>query len=118
MLIRNTGWYKGFSPAEIKKLLNQFGAWVDRMSNEGKVKGAFPLAHEGKIVAGRKAVIDGPFAESKEAIAGYILIRADSLDEAVEIAKSAPCLEYGEILEVRAIVREAPEIQIARQLTL
>jgi hypothetical protein len=118
LLIRNTGWYKGFSPAEIRKLVDQFGAWVDRMTNERKVQGAFPLAHEGKIVACRKAVMDGPFAEAKEAVAGYILVRAHSLDEAVEIAKSAPCLEYGEVLEVRPIVREAPEFQIARQLTL
>jgi len=60
-------------------------------------------------------VTDGPFAESKEAIAGFFLIRADSLEEAVEIAGGCPGLEYGQTVEVRAMVPEAYELQIARE---
>jgi hypothetical protein len=48
-------------------------------------------------------VTDGPFAESKEAIAGFFIIQADSLEEAVEIAEGSPCLDYGQTIEVRAI---------------
>jgi hypothetical protein len=48
--------------------------------------------------------MDGPFAESKEAIAGYWFIRAASLGEAVEIAKGNPCLDYGVTVEVRPII--------------
>jgi hypothetical protein len=115
LLIRNTNWHQDFSSVDIEKVLTRFGAWVERLSCEGKIKGAYPLAHEGKLVAAGKAVTDGPFAESKEAIAGFILIETESVEEAVEIAKSAPCLDYGEILELRAIVSEAPELQIARR---
>ena len=53
-----------------------------------------------------KAVTDGPFPESKEAIAGYWFIQADSLADAVEIAKGNPCLKYGETVEVRPILPE------------
>jgi hypothetical protein len=73
------------------------------------------LAQEGKIVVGRNTVTDGPFAESKEAIGGYWFIRADSLEEAVEIAKSNPCLDYGATVEVRPIVPQSRELQITRQ---
>ena len=62
------------------------------------------MEHDGKIVARRNVVTDGPFAESKEAIAGFFIIRADSLEEAVEVAKGCPGLEYGQTVEVRPIV--------------
>jgi hypothetical protein len=117
MLIRNTTWCEGLSSEEIRKSLNQFTAWAERLSHEGKIKGGHPLAFEGKTIAGKKAVTDAPLAESKEAIAGFIVIRANSLEEAVEIAKDAPCLGYGQTLEIRAIVPEPSELQIARQET-
>lgn len=94
--------------------MNQFTAWVEQLSSEGRVKGGYPLAHKGKTVADKETVTDGPFAESKEAIAGYIVIQALNLEEAMEIAKGAPCLDYGQTIEVRAIAPEAPELQFAR----
>ena len=71
--------------------------------------------HEGKILAGRHTVTDGPFAESKEAIAGFFMIQADSLEQAVEIAKGCPGLGYGQTVEVRAMASEACELQFARE---
>ena len=115
LLIRNTTWHKGLSSEDIKRLLDQFTTWADRLRSEGKIKGGYPLAPEGRVIARRKAITDAPLAESKEAIAGYIVIQADSLEEAAEIAKGAPCLDYGQALEVRAIVAEPSELQIARQ---
>ena len=63
------------------------------------------------MVMSRNTVTDGPFAESKEAIGGYWFIRADSLEEAVEIARGNPCLDYGAIVEVRPIVPQPRELQ-------
>lgn len=51
---------------------------------------------------GRVLVTDGPFAETKEAIGGFDLIEADSLEEAVEIAGGHPVAEFGTI-EVRPL---------------
>ena len=70
LLFRGTSWHKGLSPAEIEKDLARFTAWFERLKNEGKFKSGHPLVHDGKIVAASNAVTDGPFAESKEAIAG------------------------------------------------
>jgi len=66
------------------------------------------LAPEGKVITGRMAPTDGPFAESKEAIAGLWFIHANNLEEAVEIAKGNPSLAYGHTIEVRPILPEDP----------
>ena len=78
----------------------RFTAWLERLSNEGKFKGGGPLMHDGKIIARRNAVTDGPFAESKEATAGFFIVQADSLEQAVEIANGCPGLQFGQTVEV------------------
>ncbi len=115
LLFRGTSWHKGLSAEEIQKDLARFSAWFERLKNEGKFKGGHPLVHGGKIIDGRKVVTDGPFAESKEAIAGFLIMQADSLEHAVEIAEDCPGLEYGQTVEVRAIASQAGELQVARQ---
>ncbi len=52
--------------------------------------------------AGRITVVDGPFAETKEVLAGFNLIEADSLEEAVRIAEGFPWTRYG-CIEVRPV---------------
>lgn len=49
---------------------------------------------------GRTSVIDGPFAEAKELVAGYTIVRADSLDEVVELVKRWPTLDGGGNVEI------------------
>ena len=86
--------------------MNRANAWFDRLTSQGKAKAGQPLAHEGKIVSGKngRIVTDGPFAESKEAVAGYVLLQVGDLDEAVEIAKEWPLLEiHGVSIEVRPV---------------
>jgi hypothetical protein len=53
-------------------------------------------------------VADGPFAESKEAIGGYFLLKVDSMDEAVSIAQQCPGLPHGAKVEVRPVLAECP----------
>src|SRR5688500_6120790 len=112
LLFRGTAWHKGLSPEEIQEVVKQMYAWLDRLTAEGKAKAGKHLFPEGKIVSQRKgrAVADGPFAESKEAIAGFFLLEVSSLDEAAEIAKDFPGLNYGATVEVRPV---APECTLA-----
>lgn len=95
--------------------MDRFTAWFEQLSSAGHFKDGSPLAHSGKIIAHKSAVTDGPFAESKEAIAGFFIIRADSLEQAVELAKGCPGLEFGLTVELRALVWEPYELQIARE---
>jgi hypothetical protein len=54
-------------------------------------------------VRGAKAtILDGPFAETKEVLAGYNLIEADSMDDALRIAQEFPWVKYG-CIEVRPV---------------
>jgi hypothetical protein len=111
MLFRGTHWSKGLSPQEIQNVMNRWNEWMNGLIQEGKVVAKQPLVATGKIVSGKKKriVSDGPFAESKEAIAGYFLLEVKDLDEAVEIAKEVPTLEYGVSVEVRPIAPMVPE---------
>ena len=88
--------------------MKQFYDWFERLSKEGKMRSGHRLAAEGKIISDpKRAVMDGPFAESKEAIAGYWFIQAATLEKAVEIVKGKPCLDYGMTLEVRRVTQAA-----------
>jgi len=118
LLFRGDAWYNRLSPEELQQAMNQFKAWFDRLTEEGKLKAAQPLVREGKIVSGKqgRVVADGPFAESKEAIGGYFLLAANNLDEAIAVAKSAPSLEYGTQIEVRPVAEECPMAARARQI--
>ena len=54
-----------------------------------------------RVRQGRAMVTDGPFVETKEHVAGFILIEAKDMDEAVDIARKIPVAKIGSI-EVRA----------------
>ena len=103
LLFRSTDWQKGLSPEVIQQNLDRFTAWFKQLRNDGTFKAGGPLLYDGKTVTGRKVVIDGPFAESKEAIAGFLIVQADSLEQATQIAQDCPGFRFGQIVEVRTI---------------
>ena len=113
LLFRGTAWYNRLSPEELQKAMNQFKGWFDRLAQEGKFKAGQPLVREGAIVSGKngRVVSDGPFAESKEAIGGYFLLLVNHLDEALEIAKECPALDYGVTVEVRPVAEQCAKMQ-------
>jgi hypothetical protein len=110
LLFRGAGWQNGLSPQELQTLMARWVAWYESLVQQGRLKSASPLLPEGKIVSGKKGRIlaDGPFAESKEAIGGYFLVQADSLEHAIEIARGWPILEYGASVEVRPVASQCP----------
>lgn len=67
------------------------------------------------MISKKRGVSDGPFAESKEAIGGYLLLQLDNFDEAVAIAESNPTLDYGISIEVRPVLEECPIFQRAKE---
>lgn len=117
ILFHSNGWDKGLSPEEMQRIMSQTMAWFDRLYKEGKAKAAQPLFEVGKYVSGKagSTVSDGPFAESKETIGGYLMLNVDNFDEAVEIAKGWPLLECGSIAEVRPVAPECPSFKLIRE---
>ena len=109
LLFRGTDWHLDMSPDEIAATMGSWNAWFDGLGAAGKLVGGNPLENRGKIVTGAaRTVADGPFAESKESIGGYFLLRVDTMDEALEIAKNCPALPYGIEVEVRPVAPRCP----------
>jgi hypothetical protein len=105
LLFRGTDWDRGLSTEEIENVMSRWIDWFDRLTEQGRARAGQPLTDQGKVISGKKGqtILDGPFAESKETVAGYILLQVDNLDEAVEIAKECPGLDYGLSVEVRLV---------------
>lgn len=57
-----------------------------------------------RVEDGKPLVTDGPFAELKEAIGGYLLLEADDLDAAIDVASKIPAARMGGAIEVRPLV--------------
>ena len=111
LLFRGEDWDKGRSNEEVERIMAHLMAWLDALRAQGKIKGGQPLARTGLTVTGAKGtrnVADGPFAESKEAVGGYLVVTANSFDEAVTFAKACPTLDYGITVEVRPLLDECP----------
>ena len=107
MLIFHGGHYDGLSPEQTQKQMNKWFAWIDKLRSKGKYQSGEPLTPGGKILSHKngKIVVDGPFAESKEAVAGYFVVEATNLDEAVEISKEYPDFPFGGKVEVREVMK-------------
>lgn len=116
LIFRGTDWYKGLSPEEMQQVADHWMAWFNRLKEQGTALAGNPLEREGRIVSGRngRVVSDGPFAESKETIGGYFLLKVNTLDEAVAIAQECPGLPHGIRVEVRPVAGECPMATEAR----
>jgi hypothetical protein len=106
LFFRSTVWDRNMPQEEIDRLMNQLTSWFDDLDTRGLTDGGIRLRVEGRVVRSHKGrfVSDGPFMESKEAIAGYVHVRACGMDEAVTIAQSWPGLAHGLTIEVRPVV--------------
>ena len=104
--------YKAMSAEQRQNLLQKWNNWYDGLAAQGKLSQGHPLEPEGRVVSGVSGdrVIDGPFAEGKEAIGGFFFLTVDSLDEAVAIAKLCPSLPYGLVVEVRPVADSCPAL--------
>jgi hypothetical protein len=110
LLFRGPHWDQGLSADELQKVMDNVMAWFEGLNQQGKVKGAQPLGAQGRTISGTNGrfVVDGPFTETKEAVGGYLVLQADSFEEAVEVARANPALRYGVSVEVRPILAECP----------
>jgi hypothetical protein len=110
-------WYNELPDTEVRKVADAAKAWFDNLVAQGKMKGANSLARSGtRVAANGKVISDGPYAETKEALGGYLILQAENLEEAIEIAKSFPSLKYGTTLEIRQINEECPMFRRVREL--
>lgn len=92
------------SPAEMQANLGKWGAWIEDLSKRGVFVAGQPLAREGKVIAGAgKVVTDGPYAEAKDLVGGYLIVKSETLAGAAELSRGCPIFESGGSVEVRPI---------------
>jgi hypothetical protein len=93
------------SPEQMQQHMQKWGQWMKELSQKGQFKAGDPLEGGGKVLTGAKKVVtDGPFAEAKDLVGGYLLVKAETLDDATELAKGCPIFDVGGSVEVRPIM--------------
>ena len=88
--------------------LTAMGQFNERLAKSGVLlegEGLHDSSKGARIVfdGEKRSVIDGPFTETKELIAGYWIVQMKSLQEAIELFRQAPCFDNGDLLEIRQI---------------
>ncbi|KAA0989098.1 YciI family protein [Dyadobacter aurulentus] len=93
------------SPEQMQAAIKPFQDWIGGIAAQNKLV-APPKRWDldGRVVTKDNTVLNGPYAEIKESIGGLFFIRANDYDEAVEIAKGCPVLQWGASVEVRMVV--------------
>ena len=91
------------SPEQMQSALQHWQDWIGSIAAQNKLANqGNPLSRDGRVVRG-SVVTDGPYAELKEAVGGYIIVRAQDYDEAVGIALRCPIAIGGGCVEVRKV---------------
>lgn len=93
------------TPEEMQAHMAKWGAWMQGLAQDDKLVGGLPLDKGGKVVRNAGAVItDGPFTEGKEVVGGYLIVKSETLDGAVDISKQCPIFEHEGFVEVRELL--------------
>lgn len=107
LIFRHEDGHKVASPEQIQIWMKQTMDWIGSIAAQNKFSGGNGLPFdEARVVRHNNIVTNGPFGEIKETIGGYVIIKANSVDEAVEFAKGCPVLQGdGNSVEVRKIAK-------------
>ncbi len=107
LIFRHEDGKKVASPEQIQTWMKQTMDWIGGIAAQNKFSGGNGLPFdEARVVKHNKSVTNGPFGDIKETIGGYIIVKAGSVDEAVEFAKGCPVLQgEGNTVEVRKIAK-------------
>jgi hypothetical protein len=100
----NTAAYSDPNPEELAKSMEAWKGWIGSIAAEGKMNGGQPLTQDGKLMRSATQITDAPFAEGKEVVNGYLIIKAADYNEACRLSGGCPIFEdKGGSLEVREI---------------
>lgn len=107
LIMRHEDGTKVASPEQMQAWMKQTMDWIGGIAAQNKfVSGTGLPFDEAKVVNHNKVVTNGPFGDIKETIGGFIIVRAESADEAAEFAKGCPVLQgEGNTVEVRKIAK-------------
>lgn len=94
------------SPEQMQERMNWLGSIAAQNKIVDKGNTLLPIPGSAKTVKPNNVVMDGPYTEIKEFISGYVVIKSENIDEAVEIAKANPIFDQvGGSIEVREVLK-------------
>lgn len=93
------------TPEQIQDRLNWLAGIAAQNKLADKGNTLLPFPGSAKTVNQDSTVTDGPYTEIKEFIAGYVIVRTETIEEAVEMAKGNPIFKIGGNIEVREILK-------------
>lgn len=108
LIFRHEDGGKLASPEQIQAWMKQTMDWLGSIAAQDKLvsHGNGLAFDDSKVVGYNNVVTNGPFGDIKETIGGFVVVRAESVDEAVEFAKGSPVLQgEGNTVEVRKIAK-------------
>lgn len=93
------------SPEQTQQHTQLWMRWFKELGAQGLIKDpGHPLESAGKVVKGnQKIVTDGPYAEAKDVVGGFIVVEASDLAHAAELSKGCPILGVGGSVEIRPL---------------
>ena len=93
------------SADQLQQQIQKYLSWIESLRHSGHFIAGEPLEETGKVLSGKsgQTIMDGPFAESKEAVGGYFMIRAKDLAEAVDVSRGCPIFDNHGTVEIRPI---------------
>jgi hypothetical protein len=107
LIFRHEDGSKVASPEQIEVWMKQTMDWIATIAAQNKfVSGTGLPFEDARVVWHDNVVTNGPFGKTRETIGGFIIVKADTVEEAVEFAKGSPVLQgEGNSVEVRKIAK-------------
>ena len=100
----NLGELSKSTPEKMKSLQKKWQDWSGGIAAQGKLSShGLRLSLEGKVLKGGGVITDGPFVEIREILGGFIVVKAESIDEATTLAHGCPILDDGGSVEIRLV---------------
>lgn len=91
------------TPEQAKEMQEQWGSFIGNIAIQEKLVSTHQLGFEGKLISANKEVSEGISLLENQTPGGNMIVRANSIDEATEMAKNCPILLMGGSVEVRNI---------------
>jgi len=96
--------YSKTSKEEMQALQKKWQNWTASIAAQGKfVSNGVRLVADGKVLKAGGVITDGPFVEIREMLGSFIIVKADSLEDATTLAHGCPALDAGGSVEIRPI---------------
>ncbi len=104
MIFRSEDRVERPTPEQMQAQVKVWQDWIGGIAAQGKFVSTNALGIEGKVVRPNNVITDGPYMEVKEMVGGYIIVKAENIEDAIKLSEGCPTLSYGGSVEVRDVM--------------